>query len=52
MALYAIAENPIPPGAVEHELTALDGVRLRAARWTPENPRGTVVLLGGRAEYI
>ena len=52
MALYAIAENPIPPGAVEHELTALDGVRLRAARWTPERPRGTVVLLGGRAECI
>jgi len=52
MALYAIAENPIPPGAVEHELTALDGVRLRAARWTPENARGTIVLLGGRAEYI
>jgi lysophospholipase len=52
MALHAIAENPIPPGAVEHELTALDGVRLRAARWTPENARGTIVLLGGRAEYI
>ena len=52
MALYAIAENPIPPGAVEHELTALDGVRLRAARWTPENASGTIVLLGGRAEYI
>ncbi len=52
MALYAIAENPIPPGAVEHELTALDGVRLRAARWTPQNARGTIVLLGGRAEYI
>jgi lysophospholipase len=52
MALYAIAENPMPPGAVEHELTALDGVRLRAARWTPQNARGTIVLLGGRAEYI
>jgi lysophospholipase len=52
MALYAIDENQIPPGAVEHELTALDGVRLRAARWSPENPRGTVVILGGRTEYI
>ena len=52
MALYAIADNPPPPGAVEHELTALDGVRLRAARWTPERPRGTVVLLGGRTEYV
>jgi lysophospholipase len=52
MALYAADDDPIPPGAIEHELTALDGVRLRAARWTPENPRGTVVLLGGRSEFI
>lgn len=50
--LNTIPENPIPPGAVERELTALDGVRLRAARWSPPNPRGTVVLLGGRAEYV
>ena len=52
MALYAIADNPVPPGAVEQNLTALDGVRLRAARWVPQGARGTVVLLGGRAEYI
>jgi lysophospholipase len=52
VALYSLPDQPIPPGAVEHELTALDGVRLRAARWTPEAPRGTVALLGGRTEYI
>ncbi len=52
MALYSVSDQPIPPGAVEHELTALDGVRLRAARWTPAQPHGTVALLGGRTEFI
>ncbi len=52
MALYATPDNPIPPGAIEHELLALDGVRLRAARWTPPNARGTISLLVGRAEFI
>lgn len=52
MALFATADNPIPPGAVEHELVAVDGVRLRAARWVPERTRGAVVLLGGRTEFI
>ncbi len=52
MALYATADNPIPPGAVEYALAAADGVRLRAARWAPEAPRGTIVLLGGRTEFI
>ena len=50
--LYETADNPIPPGSLEDELIAVDGVRLRAARWTPETPRGTVVLLGGRTEFI
>jgi lysophospholipase len=52
MPLYATPDNPVPPGAIEYDLTASDGVRLRAARWAPERPRGTVVLLGGRTEYI
>jgi lysophospholipase len=52
MALYALPDQPIPPGAVEQALTALDGVRLRAARWAPERPRGTIALLGGRTEFI
>ena len=52
MTLHAIPENPCPPGVVEHRLVASDGVALRAARWTPEGARGTVVVLGGRAEYI
>ena len=52
LALFATPGQPIPDGAVEHELVALDGVRLRAARWAPPNPRGTVALLNGRTEYI
>jgi lysophospholipase len=52
MAFYAIPENPCPPGLIEHRLVTSDGVALRAARWTPEGARGTIVLLGGRAEYI
>jgi lysophospholipase len=50
--LYATPDNPIPPGAIEETVAAADGVKLRAARWTPASARGTVVLLGGRTEYI
>jgi lysophospholipase len=52
MALHGAEDSLPPPGAVAHELVAVDGVRLRAARWSPQEPRGTVVLLGGRAEFI
>jgi lysophospholipase len=52
MKLHEAPENPCPPGAVAHELTALDGVKLRAAHWTPQNPRGTIALFGGRTEYV
>jgi lysophospholipase len=52
MALHGAEHNSVPPGAVEHELVAVDGVRLRAARWDARQPRATVVLLGGRAEFI
>jgi len=53
MPLVATPENPIPPGAVVEELRAADGVRLRAARWTPSREvKGTVAIFGGRAEFI
>ena len=53
MPLVSTPENPIPPGAVVEQLRAVDGVRLRAARWTPSRAaKGTVVILGGRAEFI
>ena len=40
-----------PDGGEAVWLRAADGVRLRAAHW-PGGPRGTVVLLPGRTEYI
>ena len=52
MALHAVADNPIPEDAVEHALVAVDGVRLRAARWIPPRPRATIALFGGRTEFI
>ena len=53
MPLISTPENPIPPGAVVEQLRAVDGVKLRAARWTPaQPPKGTVVVFGGRAEFI
>lgn len=53
MELVAIPENPVPEGAVIVGLTTQDGALLRAARWAwSPAPRGTVVVLPGRAEFI
>jgi lysophospholipase len=53
MYLIETLENPVPPGALVEELRAVDGIRLRAARWSPERPaRGTVAVFGGRTEFI
>ena len=53
MHLVETPENPVPPGALVEELRAVDGVRLRAARWAPEGAaRGTVAVFGGRTEFI
>jgi lysophospholipase len=53
MTLASTPDNPAPPGAVEAEIRAVDGVRLRTARWEPRSPtRGTVAVLGGRSEFI
>ena len=54
MALVSTFDNPSPPGAVEQDIYAADGVRLRTARWTSpsSNGRGTVAILGGRGEFI
>jgi len=44
--------SPVPEGAEPFWFAADDGARLRAA-WLPaEAPRGCVVLLGGRVEFI
>ena len=53
MHLVETPENPAPPGALVEELRAVDGIKLRVARWTPEGPnRGTVAVFGGRTEFI
>ena len=52
--LIGLAKNPIPSGGTIGTLVAGDGVKLRYARWDAnQSPhRGTVVLLGGRTEFI
>ena len=52
MTLASTPDNPAPPGAIEAHIRAKDDVRLRTARWTPPAPKGTVVVLGGRGEFI
>ena len=51
MQLYPTPDNPAPPGAECREVLTRDGIRLRAMRVVPENPRGTVVILGGRGDF-
>jgi lysophospholipase len=53
MKLASTPDNRAPPGAVVATARAVDGVRLRTARWAPPTAtRGTVTLLQGRAEFI
>ncbi len=54
MRLTEIAEYPAPPGWTLHEVSARDGVTLRAATWpaTTPQPRGTIVVCTGRTEFI
>ena len=53
MRLVSTPDNPIPMGAIVASARAVDGVRLRTARWVPARaPRGTVAIFGGRAEFI
>jgi lysophospholipase len=53
MQLVSTPDNRAPPGAVVAMARAVDGVRLRTARWVPQTAlRGTVVVLQGRTEFI
>jgi len=52
MKLHPIPGNPLPAGADCLELVTADKVRLRAMRVIPEGARGTVVIVGGRGDYI
>jgi lysophospholipase len=51
--LVATPDNPIPDGAVVHQLRTSDGRRLRAASFPcRETPRGTVAVFQGHNEFI
>lgn len=54
MKLVSLAKNPVPSGAHVIRLVAPDSVALRVVRWeaTRGPRRGTVVLLGGRGEFV
>jgi lysophospholipase len=50
--LVATPEAPVPAGGAAEWITGAGGLRLRAALFAAESPRGTVVLSGGRTEFI
>lgn len=52
MELYPTPENPLPAGA--HCLTVVtrDKLKLRAMRAIPPDARGTVIVIGGRGDYV
>ena len=52
MQLFQTPENRAPHDTKAIELITQDRVRLRAALATPKAPKGTVLILGGRAEFI
>ncbi len=52
MQLYPTPENPLPAGAVCVPVKTRDGVRLRAMYTQLEHPKGTVVLIGGRGDFM
>ncbi len=52
--LVSVPGFPAPPGVIVEWITLGDGVRLRTARWIlpAHDTHGTVVLIGGRTEFI
>lgn len=55
MELFETPDHPAPPGAELLSLRTRDGLALRATRWRPQpgrTPRGTVLVMQGRAEFI
>ena len=41
-----------PDGGAAHWLTTADGMRIRAALWTGDNAKATILLMPGRTEHI
>lgn len=54
VGLVSLPDNPAPPGAVVSMVVGRGRLPLRVARWPAitADPRGTVVLVPGRAEFI
>lgn len=52
MQLFPTPENKAPPDIRAVQLITTDRVHLRAAIATPRRPKGTVLIAGGRAEFI
>jgi lysophospholipase len=52
MRLAPTLGNPIPDGLESLTVTARDGIRLRAAKLIVPRTRGTVVIAGGRGDFI
>jgi len=52
MQLFPRPDNQAPPGTDCVEVLTASRFRLRAAFATPKKPRGTVLLMQGRAEFI
>lgn len=50
--LTPLPGNGLPEGLVSSTVTAKDGRKLRAAYAIPNSPKGTVVLLCGRGDFI
>jgi lysophospholipase len=52
MELISTLDNPLPPGAVCSQVTTSDGFKLRAMAARVSKSRGTVIILGGRADFM
>ena len=53
MELHPTPDNPVPGEPLLQAVTTRDRLTLRAVRWMPSGePRGTVCVLQGRAEFI
>lgn len=52
MQLYPTAENPCPPGAECLLVITRDNIKLRAMKAVPPDAHGTVVVIGGRGDFV
>ena len=52
MQLYPTLENRAPANITCLEVLSKGGIKLRAAYAIPPNPKGTVLILGGRGEFM